>query len=266
MAISLSSIASGVRMKAPKLVIYGVGGIGKTTFAAGATKPIFLFTEEGQGSLDVARFEPRPDDPVLRTWEELIEGCQALYNEQHDYGTVVLDSMDFAEPLLWRYVSEKYKKANIEAFGYGKGYVYAVDEARILFQWLDALRNDRNMAIIIIAHNETKKFESPDAETYDRYKLRLQDRLAHYIHDWSDVLLFANYKTTVVKDDEGFNRDRKRGVGVGERVMFSEERPAFWAKNRYGLPFELPLSWTAFVDGIVVPKSIKKSKQQKAKA
>lgn len=269
MAISLSSITSGVRMKAPKLILYGVGGIGKTTFAAGAPKPIFLFTEEGQGSLDVARFEPRENDPVLKTWNEIIEGCKALYNEQHDYQTLVLDSMDFTEPLLWRYVADKYKKANIEAFGYGKGYVYAVDEARILFQWLDALRNDRNMAIIILAHSETKKFESPEAESYDRYKLRLHDRLANYVHDWSDVLLFANYKTTVVKDDEGFNRERKRGVGVGERVMYSEERPAFWAKNRYGLPFELPLSWAAFVDGIVVPKPTKQPKptrQAKAKA
>lgn len=270
MAISLSTIATGSRIKPPKLVIYGVGGIGKTTFAAGAPSPVFLFTEEGQGSLDVARFEPRKDDPVLKTWAEIIGCCESLYNDPHEYETVVLDSMDFAEPLLWKHVSETNNKADIEAFGYGKGYVYAVDEARTLFQWLDALRNDRNMAIIVIAHSQTKKFESPDAQTYDRYQLRLQERLAAHVHDWSDVLLFANYKTVVVKDEEGFNRERKRGVGVGERVIYTEERPAFWAKNRYGLPFELPLSWAAFVDGITVPGTPEtkqpKPPKQKAKA
>jgi hypothetical protein len=257
MAISLSTIATGARMKAPKVAIYGVGGIGKTTFAAGAPNPIFLFTEEGQGRLDVARFEPRPKDPVLKTWTEIIDCLTSLYSEAHDYGTVVLDSVDFAEPLLWRYVAEKHKKADIEAFGYGKGYVYAVDEARILFQWLDALRNDRNMAVVLVAHSQTKKFESPDAETYDRYQMRLQDRLAAFVHDWVDVLLFANYKTAVVKDDEGHNRERTRGVGLGERVIYTEERPAWWAKNRYGLPFELSLNWTAFQNAIVVPEPAK---------
>lgn len=253
MAISLSTIATGARIKAPKVVLYGVGGIGKTTWAAGAPDPIFLFTEEGQGSLDVARFEPRPNDPVLKTWEEIIACLQSLHADPHKYGTVVLDSLDFAEPLLWHYTSHKHGKEDIESFGYGKGYVYAVDEARILFQWLDALRNDRNMAVVVICHSETKKFESPEAETYDRYKLRLHDRLAAYVHDWSDALLFANYKAHIVKDKEAFNRERKRAVGVGERVLYTEERPAYWAKNRYGLPVELPLSWASFQDGIVKP-------------
>lgn len=268
MSILLSTIATGARMKPPKIVIYGVGGIGKTTFAAGAPRPIFLFTEEGQGSLDVARFEPRKNDPVLQTWEEVIGCCQALHTEAHDYQTVVIDTLDFLEPLLWRFTSAKHAMADIEAFGFGKGYGYAVDEARVLMAWLDALRNDRNMAIILICHSETKKFNAPDHESYDKYKMRLQDRLAAYVHDWSDVLLFANYKIHVVKDKEAFNKERKRGVGAGERIMYAEERPAYGAKNRYGLPPELPLSWAAFQGAIVVPQSSKKppTKKKSAKA
>lgn len=250
MAISLDSITSGVNLKAPKIVVYGVGGIGKTTFAAGAPKPIFAFTEEGQGSLDVHRFTD-----VIKNWLDLVACAQLLYNEEHDYDTFVIDSIDFAEPMLWAYTSQKANKENIEAFGYGKGYIYAVDEARVLFGWLDALRDQKGMTIIIIAHNETKKFEAPDTETYDRYKLRLQDRLAAYVHDWCDALLFAQYKAHVVKDQEGFNKERKRAVGTGERVLYTEERPAFWAKNRYGLPFELPLSWGSFQNSIVIPET-----------
>ena len=266
MAISLSSIVTGSRVKPPKVVLYGVGGIGKTTWAAGAPNPIFLFTEEGQGILDLPRFELRAKDPVLKTWQDLIACLDSLYTEKHDYNTVVLDTLDFAEPLLWQYTATKHGKEDIEAFGYGKGYVYAVDEARILTQRLDALRNDRNMAVICICHSETKRFESPEAESYDRYKLRLHDRLANYIHDWSDALLFANYKAHIVKDKETFNRERKRAVGVGERVIYTQERPAYWAKNRYGLPPEIPLSWAAFQNGIVVPEPQPKPIKKKASA
>lgn len=266
MAISLSTIATGARMKAPKIGIYGVGGVGKTTFAAGAPDPIFMFTEEGQGNLDVARFEPRENDPVLKTYEEVLNCVQVLHSEDHNYKTAVIDGMDFLQPLLWRFTADKWREEDIESFGYGKGYGRAVDECRILMAWLDALRNDRNMAIILICHAETKKFESPDSQSYDQYKLALQDRLAAYVHDWVDVLLFANYKITVTKDKEAFNKERARGVGSGERIMFADKRPSFWAKNRYGLPPVLPLSWAAFQNAIVLSDSKPETKTTKKPA
>lgn len=255
MAIDLSSIKTGVRIKPPKVVVYGVGGIGKTTFAAGAPNPVFLFTEEGQGLLDVPRFEPEENDPVIRTWQQLIEACRVLHGDEHSFGTVVLDTLDFAEPLLWRYTAGRYAKDDIEAFGYGKGYGYAVDEARVLFDWFDALRRDRQMAVVILAHSKVRRFESPDAESYDRYQLDVHERLASHVHSWCDALMFANYKAHVVKDKEEFNKERRRATGTGERVLYAEERPSYWAKNRYGLPPELPLQWSAFQNAIAVPVS-----------
>ena len=266
MAISLSTIATGRSLKPPKVIIYGVGGIGKTTWAAGAPNPIFLCTEDGLASVDVARFEPRQNDPVLRTWEELLNCCSALHTEEHEYQTVVLDSLDFAEPLLWAYTCAKHGKESIEAFGYGKGYTHAVDEARGLTRWLDALRTDRGMAVVLICHAETKKYDCPDTESYDRYRLRLHDKLAAHFHDWSDALLFANYRTVVVKDEKNFGKQRKRGVGVGERVLFAEERPAFWAKNQYGLPPEMELSWMAFQNAIALHTSPQQPTNKKKKA
>ena len=251
MAISLDSIATGVLVRPPKICIYGVGGVGKTTWAAGAPKPIFAFTEDGQGSLDVARFD------LIKSWVDLVACAELLCNEKHDYQTFVIDSIDFAEPLLWAYTCEQANQPDIEAFGFGKGYGLAVDHVRGLFRWLDMLR-DKGMAIILISHNEIKRFEAPDTESYDRYQLRLQKTLAAYVTNWVDTLLFANYKAHVVKDKKGGfakkdDNTRARGVGVGERVIYTEERPAFVAKNRFMLPAELPLSWQAFTSAISIP-------------
>jgi len=253
MAISLQNIVSGQRLKPPKIALYGVGGIGKTKFASEAPNPIFLFTEEGQGRMDVARFELRDEDPILRSWEEILECLSWLYSNPHDRMTVVIDTLDFAEPLLWDYTCRKHKKEDIEAFGYGKGYVHACDEARVLLQWLDALRTDKKMAVILLAHADTKKFDAPDHEPYDRYKLRLQDKFANLIHDWSDALLFAKWEEHIVRDKDSFDKNKStaRGVGQGKRLVFTEERPAWWAKNRYNLPFQMNLSWPELQDAIV---------------
>lgn len=210
-----------------------------TTFAASAPNPIFLCTEEGQGALDIARFEPRDGDPIIESWPELLECVGALYNEEHDYQTVVIDTLDFAEPLLHKHTAKEHGKKDIEAFGYGKGYTYALDEARILLAGLDALRNDRGMVIVLLAHCEVKKFDSPDSDSFDRWKLRLRDNFAALVHDWSDALLFINYRSRIVKEDAGFNKERSRAVGHGERVIYTEARPAWQAKNRYALPPEL---------------------------
>jgi len=258
-AIDLSSIRTGARVKPPKVVIYGPGGVGKTTWAAGAPSPIFLFTEEGQGLLDVPRFEPRDGDPVLRTWTELIECLAALHSQEHSYETVVIDSLDFAEPMLWEHTAHSRGQGDIEGFGFGKGYAFAVDEARTMFGWLDALRNDRGMAIILVSHSEIVRIEDPAVESYDRHDLRLQKRLAAHVDHWSDCVLFASYEQHVVRDKEAFNRERRRAVGQGERVLYTEARPSFRAKNRYELPPRLPLVWQAFQDAIVVPQQPQKA-------
>lgn len=249
MSISLKSIKGGQRMLAPKIVVYGVGGIGKTTFAASAPSPVFIFTEDGQGALDVQRFE-FGESAIARSWKDILDSVGALYSEDHGYQTLVIDSIDFAEPMLWEHTCKLHNQKDIEAFGYGKGYTAATDQARQLLAGLDALRNARGMSIILIAHSEAKKFEDPESPAYDQYQLRLHRGFAGLVHDWSDALLFANYKTVVVGEDEGFKKERKRGVGRGARTLYTERRPAFWAKNRYSLPPEIPMSWESFQQNI----------------
>jgi hypothetical protein len=106
------------------------------------------------------------------------------------------------------------------------------------------------MAIVLIAHSEIKRFDSPEVEPFDRYRPKLQDRSSALIQEWCDAVLFTNFKTIVKKDDVGFNKTVSRGITTGERLAYTTEKPAYLAKNRFGMPESIPLEWSAFAEAI----------------
>jgi len=244
----MDSISSNVNVDPPLIIIYGIGGIGKTTFGASAPQPIFAMTEKGKGRLQVASF------PQIQSWTDGIEAISTLLSEPHDYETLVWDSLDWWEPHIWKYVCEQAGKKNIEDFGYGKGYTYAEDSWNIFFRGLNALQEQRGMSIILTAHAEVKRFDSPEVEPYDRYQIKLHKRAAELASEWADIIFFANWEVFTVKTEVGFKKTVNRGTGSGRRILYSEERPAFKAKNRYGLPprIELttPFDWAGFINFI----------------
>ena len=136
----------------------------------------------------------------------------------------------------------------------GKGYAEALTVWREYLDKLNALRDRKGMVVIQIAHTDIKRFDSPEHEPYDRYVIKLQTRASALLQEHSDVVLFANYEISVTKSDVGFNKKVTRALGSGARVMHTEERPAFLAKNRYGLPDTLPLEWSAFVAAMPHPE------------
>ena len=249
MAFDLSSIKKTSGLAPPFILVYGGAGVGKTTFGAQAPNPVFLQTEAGEGKLEINAF------PLIRTFEELLEGIAALIENEHDYQTLVLDSLDHAEPLIWQRVCQDQGKGkgaidSIEQFGYGKGYVFALDYWRELMSALTTLRSRKNMTIILIAHSHIRKFESPDSDTFDQYQIKLHAKASALVQESVDAVLFAKHKIMTKKEDKGFGNHRVRGIGTGERVLACTERPGFIAKNRHGLPDELPLGWTEFEEAI----------------
>ena len=240
MAISLASLKSTTAPAPPRILIHGVAGAGKSTFASRSDKPAFVLTEDGLGVLKVNHF------PLARTFDDVMSALAALYSEPHDYKTVVVDSVDWLEPLVWARACKDNGWGSIEEPGYGKGYVAALDLWRQYLDGLNALRDERRMTVIQIAHTDIKRFDSPEHEPYDRYVIKLHARAAALLQEHSDVVLFANYRISTVKSDVGFNKKVTRALGSGERVLYTAERPAFLAKNRYGLPDVLPLDWQAF--------------------
>lgn len=246
MAISLASLNQRSSPKPPRIVIYGPHGIGKNTFGAMAPAPVLVNIEDGHP--DGAFI---PSFPQAKTFADVMEAFGALYSEDHEYQTVLVDSLDWLEPLVWAEAIRRNNEANpskrwasIEDAGYGKGYIAALDVWRDYLDAINALRNDKGMVIIQTAHAEVKRFDSPETEPFDRYQIKLQKMASALIQEHADMVLFANFKTSVTKADVGMKKVA-RGVGAGTRVIYTEERPAFLAKNRHDLPPELPLDWNA---------------------
>lgn len=253
MAFDLKSIERGRSIRAPRIFLYSVEGLGKTTFASQAPNPIFLFTEEGLGTLDVARF------PQIHSTAEALEAIATLYKEPHDYQTVVLDTADWLETAIWNEIEAKYDAKDL---AYGKGAVIAANKWSEILKGLNALRSERDMTVIVLGHTQIKRFDSPDTEPYDRYQPKLQDRASALIREWADAVFFGNYRVTVRKTDVGFKKEVSRGITTGERLMHTTEKPSHMAKNRWALPETLPLSWAALTDAIT--QSITPAEQKAA--
>jgi hypothetical protein len=244
LALSLTSLNRTTALKPPRILIHGVHGVGKTTFAAGAPDPAFILTEDGLGTLDVPHF------PLARTFDEVIQALAALYTEEHALKTLVVDSVDWLEPLVHARVCKDQGWSSIEDAGYGKGYVHALDLWRQYIEGLNALRDDKGMTIVQIAHTDIKRFDSPESEPYDRYVIKLHSKASALLQEHSDIVLFANYRISTIKSDVGFNKKVTRALGSGERLLHTAERPAFLAKNRYALPDTLEMSWAAFAEAM----------------
>lgn len=241
MAFDLSSIRRNTALAAPRVLVYGVEGIGKSTFAAGAPSPVFIQTEDGLGSLLVDHF------PIATKAGDVLDAIGSLFEQDHEFKTVVIDSLDWLETFIWRDIESKYDAKDL---AYGKGAMIAAERWREILDGLNALRNSKGMSVVLIAHTEIKRFDSPEVEPYDRYQPKLQARSSALVREWCDAVLFANYRTIVKKDDVGFNKTNNRGISTGERLLFTAERPAYMAKNRYSLPESIPLSWEAFETAI----------------
>ena len=244
----LDNIQKGKENKPPRLFIYGNEGIGKSLYSASAPKPIFIQTEDGLGEIDCAKF------PLAKSFSDVQSALTALRDETHDFQTIVLDSADWLERLIWDQVCSEFGVRNIEKAdgGYGRGYTHALTHWRKVVSLLDELRNQRGMIAIIIAHSKVERFEDPENAAYDRYTPRLHKHAASLLSEWVDAVLFATRRFRIQKENAGFSGERgiaaPIGADGGERILRTVGSPACIAKNRFGLPSEIPLSWSAFIE------------------
>jgi len=252
-------------MRAPRILILGTEKIGKTSFACGChfeaghlvqegiNNPVILSMkdEEGADDLNVPSF------PTLTSSDQVLEAIGALYGGNHNHKTVVIDSASALEPVIWDDLCRRHNVAGIEKVGggYGKGYIEAMGVVRQILGGLDALRTERNMSSVIIGHVKVKRFDDPNGDSYDSYMFDVHDRIANLLYRWADSILFCNMKVTIKKEDQGFGKEKKRGIDLtgGARFLYTQKRPAHPGGGRgiYGrLPYELPLDYVAFENAV----------------
>jgi len=237
--MTLASVKRGKLDVPLRILGFGTEGVGKSTFASQAPSPIFLGAENGTESLDIARL-PEPE-----TWDDVLDALDLLEKEKHEYRTIVVDPVNWLEPLVFHKVTggiisiDKYDK------GYGRGYNAALDHWRVFVAALERLWS-RGMHVVLIAHAHVKSFNDPEGPAYDRYELAMNQKAAGLLKQWCAYVLFMRHESFSKKLDE----KKVIGFGTGARVMHTQWTAAFDAKRRLALPDELPLSWSDFENAV----------------
>lgn len=237
-------IIKGKRKKPFSVILHGEAGVGKTTWASNAPKPIFVGAEEND-EIECDRMK------IPNNWDEYLEQLSWLAGNHHNYETLVLDTIDGIEKLLHAKVLASDKKQTgsmVTAHGgFSKAYDIAMNHFIKMREMLRALRDSRQMNIIILAHSEkVKETNTVLASTFDSFEMALHKKSQAVFVDWVSCVLFATYN---VQKKEDANTDKIFAAGDGERVVFAEKRPGFLAKNRYGLPLEMQMDFSEFYQG-----------------
>ena len=240
--ISLGSIVSGVQKEPFSIFLMGVPGVGKSTFAAGAPKPIFLDLESGTAHLPVKRWH-------VRGYEQALRALDVLATQPHDFETVVLDGIGRLEEWIHERVLLGTKWTSITEYGggYGKGPEAALEHWKPVITRLRHLRERRGMHVILLGHVALKTYKNPFGADWERYVPKLQDKAASFIREIVGYVLFARFESFAVKDETD---KRVRGMSSDARILHTQWNAAFDAKNRGDLPAELPLSWDAFESAV----------------
>lgn len=238
-------IIRGKRTGAIRAVIYGTEGIGKSTLASSIPDCLVIDTEDGTSQLEVARV-------VAADWRAIEHAVKELIADSQGFRAVVIDTADWLERSLIDFMLRQSGKKSIEDYGFGKGYTILQEHTSRFLTLCDQLIA-KGVHVVFVAHAKVTRTSPPDqTDGYDRYELKLTKQVAPLLKEWADMVLFVNYRIQIVEGSDG----KLKAQGGKERIMHAERSAAWDAKNRFGLPAEMPMEFAriAHLFGAAAPR------------
>lgn len=238
MAISLSDLKKKTNDDTPIIMVYGTAGMGKTSFALDFPEAVYIqiMPERPPAGIESNTFGE------LNSYSEVMDALRSLAKDKHDFKTVIIDSMDALEPIIWKETCFRNQWKDLEQPGYGKGYLAADHVWREFIFACDWLRRNKGITVIWLALAEATSHEEPGKAPYKRYAMKTHKRAEGLLTQTADAVLFVNTKIDIKETEAGFGSTTRHADGGGMRWLFSDGRPAFVAKNRFlNMPDQLPL-------------------------
>lgn len=223
------------RDKPPRILIHADHKVGKSSLAASAPDSIFINLEDGLDEIDTSAFQK------CETFNDVTGQIDYLYNEEHDFKTLVIDSIDWLETIINQHVCTQGGKESIADFGYGTGYTAALENFGKVINALDMLRAKHNMIIILLAHSQIKTYQNPAGSDYDQYRIKLREKNAELFLEWCDLIGFMHFQVFAKQVSGGFQEDRHKAVGGTERVLSVAPHAAYTSGNRYSITEDISL-------------------------
>jgi hypothetical protein len=248
MAINLKDVKSGQPPKPPRILLYGEEGIGKSSFGAQAPDALFICSENGLVSDNfkvTQNINPK-------TYQEFIEVLNSVLKDNHEFKTLVIDTLDWIEPMLFDYICKRDEKKNIIDYGFGKEKDIINQEWRKCLSLIERIWSERNLGIIILAHCIIKPFQNPIGDNFDKYEPKCHKSISGITKEWCDAVLFAKFEIFINKDKGAL---KAKAIGEGKRVVYTTHSPAWDAKNRYNMPACLPLDYNDIIYTMLKPVS-----------
>lgn len=235
--MDLSGIKPSKDLKKSIITIHGNEKVGKSTFACQFPDALVLDLEKGLSNINVAKF-PIEKDRVINDYNEVIEFLQSFKSQNLPYKTLIIDSVTKLESLVFADLCKKHNKASMESWDFQKGYKMATEEFNRIVKFLDQIRTEKDVDVIMICHSVARSEKRPDGVDFNIYDLDVYKDTSALLKRYSDCIGYAHIPLITVTEKGGFGNKTEKVKGdksTAERMIDFGKNPAYASGNRYGL-------------------------------
>jgi len=238
----------------PRICLHGSMGCGKSMTATCAPVPMWLNLEKSVLARDLGIGNQTPS-----SYPEVMEYLTALLTQEHEFKSIIIDTLDRLEKMITDYVCEVNGYENISKTPWGEGLTARTKEWLKFFNLLDRLNTEKGMIVIVVCHSVIVDIEDPVLPKYGKHTLNLYKRDAPYVTGWVDLVGYCMIKTFTTTDGE-----RNLAITDNEHIICCQPKPAYDAKTRYeDIPDEIPMDWGILLKYICASCApVKKSKKK----